>query len=532
MRLLSYILTISLLALTADLSGQDYKNVRDFEYIRSATPWLSSNNAAGLGSLPVSRIADVEAVFHKHDGALTSLENSSDSFEAGASTEAFMNLSEKFSLHGRLEYMNFNGKNMVGPVMMDPSYNPLNFYESTDKTAGPKNRETYNLAGGFSYALTENLSAGASIDYTAADMAKKKDPRFVNKWMDLNLNAGLCYKISDGLALGASFIYRRTLEDLTGNIYGNTDKQYDIFVDYGGFYGVLQMFDGESGYLAQNNLRPMLNNFYGGSVQIEIGTDTRVFNEITYLKRGGYYGKKASSSITYTEHSSDFIGYSGVLTTGTGSSLHRVGLDLSVEALRGLKNSYRTHTDEGSESIIEYFTPKETLAQLVFDGRLSYDGYMGIDNYRPVMEFGASLEGHMKIAHTVIFPYMRRSEIKQMSLKAYAVRNIFIKDRNMLTIGLDGLFSIGGGNPASDKTLVESTSEAPVSLDIFMNRDFEYKTAPQAGGSLRLRYTRFIGPRMGLYVEARDCFMSMLKQPEHLMGGYRNILETKIGITF
>ena len=84
MRHLSYILTITLLALTVDLSGQDYKNVRDFEYIRSATPWLCSNNAAGLGSLPVSRIADVEAVFHKHDGSLTSLENSSDSFEAGA----------------------------------------------------------------------------------------------------------------------------------------------------------------------------------------------------------------------------------------------------------------------------------------------------------------------------------------------------------------------------------------------------------------------------------------------------------------
>ena len=532
MRLLSYILTIPLLVLGVNLSGQDYKNVRDFEYIRSATPWLSSNNAAGLGTLPVSRMANVEAVFHKHDGALTALENSSDSFEAGASTEAFMNLSEKFSLHGRLEYMNFNGKDMAGPVMMNPSYNPLNFYESTDKTSGSKNRETYNLSGGFSYSLTKKLAIGASIDYTAADMAKKKDPRFVNKWMDLNLNAGLSYRISDGLALGASFLYKRTLEDLTGNVYGNTDKQYDIFVDYGGFYGILQMFDGESGYLAQNNLRPMLNNFYGGSLQIEIGKETKVFNEITYLKRTGYYGKKASSSITYTEHSSDFIEYSGVLVKGSGSTLHRVGLDLSVEALRGLRNSYRIHTDEGSESIIEYFTPKETLAQMVFNGSLSYNGFIGIDSYRPKLEYGVSLEGYMKVANTVIFPFMRRNEIRQMNIKAHADKNIFFKDRNMFTIGLDGAFSIGTGNPASDKAIVESTAEAPVSLDVFMYRDFEYRTAPQAGGCLRLRYTRFIGPRMGLYVEAKDCFMSLLRKPEYLKGNYRNILETKIGITF
>lgn len=532
MRLLSYILTISLLALTADLSGQDYKNVRDFEYIRSATPWLSSNNAAGLGSLPVSRIADVEAVFHKHDGALTAIENSSDSFEAGASTEAFMNLSERFSLHGRLEYMNFNGKDMVGPVMMNPSYNPLNFYESTDKTAGPKNRETYNLAGGFSYALTKSLSVGAAIDYTAADMAKKKDPRFVNKWMDLDINAGLSWKVSDGFTLGASVIYKRTLEDLTGNVYGNTDKQYDIFVDYGGFYGVLQMFDGESGYLAQNNLRPMLNNFYGGSMQIEVGTDTKVFNEITYLKRAGYYGKKASSSITYTEHSSDFIRYSGVLTTGNVTDMHRVGLELSAEALTGIKNSYRAHTDEGSETVIEYFTPKETLAQLELYGCLSYDGYLGISDYRPTWEYGVKAEGHMKISHTVLFPYLRRSEVSRVNLTVHGARNIFFKGRNMFTAGLEGLFSVGTGNPASDRTLVESTSEAPVSLDVFMNKDFEYKTAPQAGGSLRLRYTRFIGPRMGLYVEAEDSFMSMLRTPEYLDGRFRNILETKIGITF
>ena len=532
MRLLSYILTIALLALTTAVSGQEHKNIRDFEYIRSATPWLSSGNAAGLGMLPVSRIANVEAIFHRHDGGLTSIEISPDSFEAGASTEAFMALSEKFFLHGRLEYMNFNGKAMVGPIMMNPSYNPLNFYESTDKTAGSKNRETYTLAGGFSYNLTDRLALGAMVDYTAADMAKKKDPRFVNKWLDLDLNAGLSYKVSDGLTLGASFIYRRTLEELTGNIYGNTDKQYDIFVDYGGFYGTLQMFEGESGYLAQTNPRPMFNNFFGGSVQIEAGTDTKVFNEITYLKRSGYYGKKASSAILYTEHSSDFIQYSGVLTTDASSNMHRVGLDLSVEAMNGLKNSYRAHTEEGSETIIEYFTPKETLAQLELHGCLSYDGYLGISDYRPTWEYGIRAEAHMKISHTVLFPYLRRSEVSQINLNAHVTRNIFFKDKNMFTAGIEGLISVGTGNPASDRTLVESTSEAPVSLDVFMNKDFEYKTAPQAGGCLRFRYTRYIGPRMGLYAEAKDCFMSMLRTPEYLDGRFRNILETKIGITF
>ena len=138
----------------------------------------------------------------------------------------------------------------------------------------------------------------------------------------------------------------------------------------------------------------------------------------------------------------------------------------------------------------------------------------------------------MKISHTVLFPYLRRSEVSYMSLHVHGAKNIFFKGMNMFTVGLEGLLAIGTGNPASDRTLVESTSEAPASLDVFMNKDFEYKTAPQAGGCLRFRYTRFIGPRMGLYVEAKDCFMSMLKAPEYLGGRFRNILETKIGITF
>ena len=81
------------LTLALTVSGQEQRNVRDFEYIRSPTPWLSSNNAAGLGTLPVDRIANVEALFHKHNGGLVSIEKSDNSYEAGASTDAFIKLS-------------------------------------------------------------------------------------------------------------------------------------------------------------------------------------------------------------------------------------------------------------------------------------------------------------------------------------------------------------------------------------------------------------------------------------------------------
>ena len=113
MRYLTHILTLILLALALEVSAQEYRNIRDFEYIRSATPWISSDNAAGLDALPVGRIANIEAFFHKHDGELRDINESANSFEAGASTEAFISLSELFAIHGRLEYRNFNGKGIA-----------------------------------------------------------------------------------------------------------------------------------------------------------------------------------------------------------------------------------------------------------------------------------------------------------------------------------------------------------------------------------------------------------------------------------
>ena len=532
MRYFTHTLTLVFLALALNSYGQEYRNIRDFEYIRSATPWITSDNAAGLDALPVGRIANIEAIFHKHDGELKDIKDGADSYEAGASTEAFINLSEIFAIHGRLEYRNFNGKAMGGPVLLDPEYNPLNFYESNDDSVGAKNRELYNLVGGFSYRFNKKWTAGAQIDYTAADAAKKKDPRFETKWMDLNLNGGLRFTISDRFSLGASLLYRRTLEDIYGSLFGTTDKMYNIYIDYGGFYGKTERLEGEGGTISTNGPRPMFNSFYGGSLQMEVGDRTKVFNQITYLRRNGYYGKKASSSVTYTENSGNIIEYKGVLTSFHNSTLHRVGLDLSYENMSNMQNSYKMETEQGGESVVIYHGQKEVLAMNTIQAALSYDGYIGIKDHRPIWEYGVRLSGRNRRSATTIYPYERHSNVTNMDINIYGTRHIFFRHLNMISIQVEGDVATGFGNPAEDIILVSSSSAAPESMDLYMNRQFEYKTATKAGGCLRIRYTRFIGPKMGLYVEAKDRYMQMLNAPVYLKGGFRNILETKIGITF
>ena len=532
MRYLAHTLTLAFLAFALEVSGQEPRNIRDFEYIRSATPWMTSNNAAGLDALPVGRIANVEAFFHKHDGELRDVEESPNSFEAGASTEAFINLSEAFAIHGRLEYGNFNGKAMNGPVLLDPEYNPLNFYESSDENPGKKNRERYNLAGGFSYRFSDKWIAGAEIDYVAADAAKKKDPRFETKWMDMNLNAGFRFSPSEKVSLGAAVLYRRTLESFMGSLFGNTDRIYSVDIDYGGFFGKTERLEGEGGTLSMNGPRPMFNAFYGGSIQIEAGGKTKVFNQITYYKRDGYYGMKSSSSPIYTENSGNIIEYRAVLTSSKDAALHRIGLDFSYEGLTNMQNNYQMETEPGGETVVLYHGQKEVFAANILKASLSYDGFIGVENYRPVWEYGILLNGDMRRSVTTVYPFERRSNVTHMDARIHGTRHIFFKHLNMMSFELAGMMSTGFGNPALDDIIVSSSSMPPTSMDLYMNRHFEYKTAMQAGGTFRIRYTRFIGPKMGLYIEAKDSCIHMLKAPEYLKGRFRNILETKIGITF
>ena len=125
------------------------------------------------------------------------------------------------AFYGKLSYSYNSGKDMGGSILMDPSYNPINFYESVDTTGGVKNKEVYHLIGGLSYALKDSRWAiGAKIDYQTGDQAKLKDPRYLNVWMDLGTSVGTRFAASEGFSVGLNLEYRRTLETTSSKVYG------------------------------------------------------------------------------------------------------------------------------------------------------------------------------------------------------------------------------------------------------------------------------------------------------------------------
>ena len=77
MKLLSKTLCalVLVLGLTPGASGQERRSMRDFDFIRSTSPWMTSRNAAGLDSMPIDRIAVAEGTFDKENGGLSSARN-------------------------------------------------------------------------------------------------------------------------------------------------------------------------------------------------------------------------------------------------------------------------------------------------------------------------------------------------------------------------------------------------------------------------------------------------------------------------
>ena len=225
-------IAISTLALCGALAGAQEKRdgFRDYDFVKAVTPVLNLSNPAALAGWD-GKISEAAVRFDKADGALASLTESKDSYEVAAGTESYYRVSDRIAFFGHIDWSYFNGKEMGGPVLIDPEYNPFNLYENDPTTLGTRKRESYSLKGAMSYSFSDRWAAGLSVKFDGKDQTKLKDPRFLTYWTDLAFDAGLSFRPSPSVLLGASAFYRNTLESVQGGIYGKTDQSYFFQVE-------------------------------------------------------------------------------------------------------------------------------------------------------------------------------------------------------------------------------------------------------------------------------------------------------------
>ena len=523
--------TLCALALCLAVPAAGQGGVRDFSWTKEANPALSLGNAATLSEFTDGAVSSGTLSFSKENGALVAIDGSADSWAAGVGTESFRRVSDKLVFSGAVKYEYFRGNGMGAQVLLDPYDSPVNFLEEDYSTAGVKKRESYLLNGAFSYSLSKSWALGLKLDYEAADRTKYKDPRFQNDLMDLSVSPGVWFRPSGFLGAGINLLYRHRLEQIKANTYGNMDRQYYTYVDYGGFIGQREEFTGDLGYVSLSNTRPLANDYFGGAIQLILGRRIKFYNRLGGYYRKGSYGTRSSSSVVFCEFNGPRFEYSGVLDLPAGADrLHRISVSAAMADFYNYTNSFYYKTEDGMATEVVYIGSNRTLNRHDMEAGVSYGFYVGTDKFRPDWVIRAEADMFSRAQRTDVFPIYRKHKCQQFGAALGAERN-FNFSRSVLGIAARASFNVGTGFANEDGQTSEGTSKLK-SYDDYLNRQFEFDTAARAGAGIELSYTWTAFSGIAPYIKLSEQFRSLLAEPQYLDGRTRNVALITLGCSF
>ena len=514
------------------LSAFAQTGIRDaYSYTLANTPWLTSRNAAGIWALPSEKMSKVQTGFLKANGGFADVHESDNSYEAAASAESFLKVSDHLAFSGSLAYSSFRGKNMGGPMLMDPYYNPVNLLESVDTTTGIKVKELYDLRGGISWKFSPRLDAGARIEYQTGNYAKRKDPRPQNDWMNLDASLGARYSFGR-IRLGADATYQKTVETLEGDIFGTKDQRYYFLVDYGGYFGKVQELAGDSGYVSTDNPRPMFNQFFGGDVQFESNLGRLGLHfELGGRYRTGYYGKKSSSSVQFYTFDGFSGNFSGQMRLECPRVLHVLNLSAVSDRTAGDENSFSYSTNPGSGTVIQYFGKQRAGNNWVSRAGAAYRADIEPTYGKlPMWMAGGGVEVVAVDRTGVVYPFYRSQQLIREHFYVNGQR-YWERGRNAFCALLALSFQTGAEPKLAEGSYAQATGD-PRSNAVYAGRNREYFTVPAYGGSLSFRWTRFFSETIQGYLDIGDRCLVADRHLTFLTGQVRNVFTILIGCTF
>lgn len=486
---------------TTPLFAQQTTNT-DMDYIRKSNAWLNIKNAAGLSHYTTENISSAELFFNKQDGGFRNYFQSDNSQDYGLRANSFTRLNPKVVLSGGFEYQNFKGKNMTGSAFIDPYQSPFDIVELDAANRGTKEAEFYNLNGAVSAEVSSKWSIGGKISYGAANFAKRKDLRHVNKLLTMDMNLGALYQLSKVIAVGASYNYDRRIESLTFKAFGNTDQQYLSLISFGSFYGHTELF-GDYGYTSGQTTNPLRDIRQGGSMQLNLNFNKEVslLNEFSYEDRKGFFGEDGSSSILLTRHNGSGFAYNGQLSVKADAIEHHLTLRGSYDFLANKRTIYRRESTIGGVNRIVYYGDRDVFSGETINAGLSYNLYLGVKNNRPTWAVNVSADYMGRDHSTYLYPFYRDQKINSYQVYGQLSR-AYQKQQNAFTVGLGMGYGAGNGNMAFDGVAATPAAEhlPPAEMPQFLNQEYQYFTASRIKGNLMLKYARALQSNLGAYI--------------------------------
>lgn len=472
-----YILALCLLLCGLTVSAQRYERVfRD-------NIWNSSRNITGVRQDSMSR-SYAEFYGQYEAGGFRDTWQAAEGWSAGAATASIRHL-ERISLAGSFSFDQTEGYGMCGSMFMKPGYYPVDILEFTP---GRKTRQTYAFDGGIAYDLSPLWRIGAKMDFESANLAKRKDLRHTNWRLDMTVAPGLMYH-KDDLAVGASYIFRKTSESVEAEQVGTAESSYYAFLDKGMMYGVYSVWSGSGLHLKDAGVErfPVKDFSNGAALQIQY---KGIFAEVEYLHTQGSIGEKEYIWFNFPgNEASVLLGY----THKRGKARHNARLHLNYRHTnldervleKVSENGVTTVYDHGSNRILteerwtlhpeyEYITK---AVELRADASLKWEGSLGSQMY----------------------PYVAYQSM--ITWKAGAEVILHIGD-----IDIEAMASFGKGDVHEETSTANGSSGVQTSLfrlQDWYERHMEYLTAPRLETGLGFRYSF----NKGIYIKAEGTWM-------------------------
>ena len=490
-----------------------------------------TGNASFLATMLVPKVSYFEVAAQKQNGKFINASQSDDSFAYRISAGSYYQLNKRIMLYGAIDYTSFTGQNMSGSAFIQSGMTPFDIVETDDANKGRKRLESYHLQGKLGYRTTDRFRLGAAIDYTAANYAKHKDLRHKNTLMDMQVSVGANWDALSWMTVGASYNYHRNNEAVEFNTYGNKDVQYYSLISFGNYFGSREAF-GDSGYTYGRT--PLFTQTHGGALQLELHPAAwRFLSEVYYNSASGRFGNGSSTSVVYTHHDADEMGYRGRAVFGKEHKLlHVVDLKVSNETLKNYENSFRSSTDANNVTQIVYYGSNEVLKRNTFQADAAYTAYIGSEGGYAAWKAGAVASYFHRTTDVNVYPFYRNQTVHCINVEAFGQRN-WAHRQNMYSLGVRAGYGKGGGTPKEDGLYATpgSNQKAPTSREDLLMHDYEYLTAARytAGVDFTFEHSLSHG-KMAVYAGA--AYRYTQATGVDVVGKDRHVVSLNVGCKF
>ena len=224
-----YILLMAFgLSLPATVSAQEAVREPQIEMNLARSLWWSSNNAAGMSVMPLSKYSVVGLGYEMTSGDFKLTQDGEKENTVGFNTNGATSVG-KTQLWGTFDYRNIVEKDASFITNLYDPHRDMPYYVA-DEVMSKFKKQSYDLGVKAAFPqLWGFVTPGMDLQYTTQTGAKQRDPRSVTYYLTVKAAPSLLFELSGRSSLGLTFNYEYLYERSTFN-RSDTEVDYPVFI--------------------------------------------------------------------------------------------------------------------------------------------------------------------------------------------------------------------------------------------------------------------------------------------------------------